>query len=100
MYYCCIVNNCMLNSIYYWTNSLSLSLQVKHVVIELPVGCTKQTLGFSIRGGAEHGIGIYVSYVDICSVAERHGIRPGDHILSVNGVSFERIPHEQAAQVH
>ena len=67
--------------------------------MELPPGGGKKTLGFSIRGGAEHGIGIYVSYVDISSVAERHGLRPGDHILGVNGVSFQRIPHDQAAQV-
>lgn len=56
-------------------------------------------LGLSIRGGAEHGIGIYVSGVEVNSLAERQGLSQGDHILSVNGVSFTRIPHSQAAEV-
>ncbi len=56
-------------------------------------------LGFSIRGGAEHGIGIYVSYVDVESVAEKCGLVPGDQILSVNGHSFDKISHSDAAKV-
>ena len=57
------------------------------------------SLGFSIRGGAEHGIGIYVSYVDVDSVAERQGLVPGDQILSVNGLSFRKITHSEAVKV-
>ena len=56
-------------------------------------------LGFSIRGGAEHGIGIYVSYVDVDSVAERAGLIPGDQILGVNGHSFLKASHADAAKV-
>jgi hypothetical protein len=61
---------------------------------ESPVG-----LGFSIRGGLEHGIGIYVSYVEVDSLADRQGLVPGDQILSVNGVSFMKLSHEEAAKV-
>lgn len=32
-------------------------------------------LGISIRGGAEHGLGIYISMVDPASVADLHGIQ-------------------------
>ena len=32
-------------------------------------------LGISIRGGAEHGLGIYVSVVDQASLADLHGIQ-------------------------
>ena len=31
-------------------------------------------LGISIRGGAEHGLAIYVSAVDPASLADLHGI--------------------------
>ena len=33
-----------------------------------------QELGISIRGGAEHGLGIYVSAVEGGSVAEAYGV--------------------------
>ena len=32
-------------------------------------------LGISIRGGSEHGLGVYVSKVDEASVAEAYGIK-------------------------
>ena len=58
-----------------------------------------ESLGFSIRGGAEHGIGIYVSYVDVKSLAERQGLVPGDQLISVNGIPFQKIFHDEAAKV-
>lgn len=33
-----------------------------------------QNLGISIRGGAEHGLGIYISTVEEGSVAETYGV--------------------------
>lgn len=56
--------------------------------------------GFSIRGGAEHGIGVYVSYVDVGSLAERQGLVPGDMLVSVNGTSFHKVPHSEAVKVN
>ncbi|ELT89862.1 hypothetical protein CAPTEDRAFT_82749, partial [Capitella teleta] len=56
-------------------------------------------LGFSIRGGLEHGIGIYASYVEVDSLADRQGLVPGDQILSLNGVSFMKISHDEAAKL-
>ena len=32
-------------------------------------------LGIFIRGGAEHGLGIYISHVDDGSVAETNGLK-------------------------
>ena len=32
-------------------------------------------LGISIRGGAEHGLGIYISQVEDGSVGEAHGLK-------------------------
>ena len=72
--------------------------RTKRIHLEQPSN-HKESLGFSIRGGAEHGIGIYVSYVDVDSLAERHRLVPGDQILSVNGVPFQKIFHEEAAKV-
>lgn len=34
-----------------------------------------QELGISIRGGAEHGLGIYISAVEERSVAEVYGVQ-------------------------
>ena len=34
-------------------------------------------LGISIRGGSEHGLGIYISKVEEASVAEAYGIKVG-----------------------
>lgn len=56
-------------------------------------------LGLSIRGGAEHGLGIYVSSVDENSVADRHGLLPGDQIVAVNGISFKHITNKEAVKV-
>lgn len=56
-------------------------------------------LGFSIRGGSEHGVGIYVSLVEPDSSAEREGLRVGDQILTVNGLDFEKVTHIAAVQV-
>ena len=56
-------------------------------------------LGFSIRGGREHNLGIYVSHVDSLSLAERCGLLVGDQITDVNGISFESITHSSAVLV-
>ncbi|KAF4074285.1 hypothetical protein AMELA_G00237790 [Ameiurus melas] len=55
-------------------------------------------LGFSIRGGAEHGVGIYVSLVEPGSSAEREGLRVGDQIIRVNDVVFDRVTHGDAVK--
>ncbi|XP_053466799.1 whirlin [Ictalurus furcatus] len=56
-------------------------------------------LGFSIRGGAEHGVGIYVSLIEPGSSAEREGLRVGDQIIRVNDVVFDRVTHGEAVKV-
>ena len=40
------------------------------------------------RGGAEHGLGIYVSHVEIGSEALLQGLRTGDQILKVEFKKF------------
>ncbi|XP_014163611.1 whirlin [Geospiza fortis] len=64
-----------------------------------PRGSAHEGLGFSIRGGAEHGVGIYVSLVEPGSLAEREGLRVGDQILGVNGKSLDRVTHAEAVKV-
>ncbi|XP_028319019.1 whirlin isoform X3 [Gouania willdenowi] len=56
-------------------------------------------LGFSIRGGSEHGVGIYVSLVEPGSLAEREGLRVGDQIMKVNDKVFEKVTHAEAVKV-
>ncbi|XP_056602282.1 whirlin [Triplophysa dalaica] len=56
-------------------------------------------LGFSIRGGSEHGVGIYVSLVEPGSSAEREGLRVGDQIIKVNNIVFDRVTHGEAVKV-
>ena len=45
-----------------------------HLQVTVMVDSGKE-LGISIRGGSEHGLGIYVSKVDEASVAEAYGIK-------------------------
>lgn len=55
-------------------------------------------LGISIRGGIEHGLGIYISSVEADSVAESYGLKVGDQVLEVNGLSFLGVVHSDAAK--
>ncbi|XP_023079526.2 whirlin isoform X3 [Piliocolobus tephrosceles] len=55
-------------------------------------------LGFSIRGGSEHGVGIYVSLVEPGSLAEKEGLQVGDQILRVNDKSLARVTHAEAVK--
>lgn len=59
----------------------------------------QEGLGFSIRGGVEHGTGIYVSLVEPGSLAEEEGLRVGDQILKANGQSLDRVSHSEAVKV-
>ncbi|XP_073446935.1 whirlin isoform X1 [Dendrobates tinctorius] len=58
----------------------------------------QEGLGFSIRGGVEHGIGIYVSLVEPGSLAETEGLKIGDQILKANGRSLDRVTHSEAVK--
>ncbi|KAK3714538.1 hypothetical protein QZH41_003883 [Actinostola sp. cb2023] len=66
--------------------------RVNLVVESTPAGF----IGFTLRGGAEYGLGIYVSGVDVGSLAEQSGFRVGDQILDVNGKNFENVKHKEA----
>ncbi|XP_072293584.1 PDZ domain-containing protein 7a [Eucyclogobius newberryi] len=56
-------------------------------------------LGFSVRGGSEHGLGVFVSKVDDDSSAAQAGLRVGDKLVEVNGVSMESITMSSAVKV-
>ena len=55
--------------------------------------------GFSIRGGSEHGLGIFVSWIEPGSNAEKCGLQVGDQILKANDTSFTNINHYDAVTV-
>ncbi|XP_013879454.1 whirlin, partial [Austrofundulus limnaeus] len=56
-------------------------------------------LGFSIRGGSEHGVGIYVSLVEPGSSAQREGLRVGDQIVAANDMVLDSVTHVDAVKV-
>ena len=56
--------------------------------------------GFNIRGGSEHGTGVFVSWVEPESNSHRSGLQVGDQILKANETSFENISHHDAVQVY
>ncbi|XP_037546878.1 PDZ domain-containing protein 7-like [Nematolebias whitei] len=56
-------------------------------------------LGFSVRGGSEHGLGIFVSKVEDDSTAEEAGLLVGDKLVEVNGISLESITMSSAVKV-
>ncbi|KAH0623804.1 hypothetical protein JD844_006932 [Phrynosoma platyrhinos] len=60
---------------------------------------TDGKLGFSVRGGSEHGLGIFVSKVEEGSSAEQAGLCVGDKITEVNSVSLENITMGSAVKV-
>lgn len=60
---------------------------------------SKGEAGFSVRGGSESGIGIFVSWVDPGSSADRNGLQVGDQILMVNDISFNSINRYDAVKV-
>uniref|UniRef100_A0A670JMP4 Whirlin n=1 Tax=Podarcis muralis TaxID=64176 RepID=A0A670JMP4_PODMU len=60
----------------------------------------QEGLGFSIRGGSEHGVGIYVSLVEPGSLAEKEGLRVGDQILKVNDKPLDKVTHAEAVKVN
>uniref|UniRef100_A0A3B4ZMZ8 PDZ domain-containing protein 7 n=1 Tax=Stegastes partitus TaxID=144197 RepID=A0A3B4ZMZ8_9TELE len=55
-------------------------------------------LGFSVRGGSEHGLGIFVSKVED-DIAVMAGLTVGDKLVEVNGVSLESITMSSAVKV-
>ncbi|KAM4730161.1 PDZ domain-containing protein 7a [Anableps anableps] len=56
-------------------------------------------LGFSVRGGSEHGLGIFVSKVEDKSTAAQAGLTVGDKLVEVNGISLESITMSSAVKV-
>ncbi|XP_030604200.1 PDZ domain-containing protein 7a [Archocentrus centrarchus] len=56
-------------------------------------------LGFSVRGGSEHGLGIFVSKVEDDSPAAHTGLTVGDKLVEVNGISLESITMSSAVKV-
>lgn len=55
----------------------------------------KGSLGFSIKGGSEHGIPVVVSEIERIGRSEIH---LGDELISVNGTNLQGVSHEDAVQ--
>ncbi|XP_063880346.1 DNA translocase FtsK 1-like isoform X2 [Scylla paramamosain] len=55
-----------------------------------------QGFGFSIKGGREAGIGVYVSRVEQGGPAWRAGLRPGDLLLAADNTNFSSVTHAEA----
>ncbi|KAJ8298576.1 hypothetical protein KUTeg_022636 [Tegillarca granosa] len=67
-------------------------------VVELPK--TEEGLGFNVMGGKEQNSPIYISRIIPDGVADRHGgLKRGDQLMSVNGVSVEGEHHEKAVEL-
>ncbi|CAF94887.1 unnamed protein product, partial [Tetraodon nigroviridis] len=58
-----------------------------------------RSLGLMIRGGAEYGLGIYITGVDPGSAAHAGALKVGEQILEVNGQSFMVISHDEAVHI-
>ena len=86
--------------IYYLYFVIVLLLFLRLLVIQFNCGADK--LGFSIVGGkrSAHGdMPIFINKVDAVSAAGKDGqLRARDEILSVNGMSFTDLTHDEAAK--
>lgn len=60
---------------------------------------SKGETGFTVRGGSESGIGVFVSWINPGSSADKSGLQVGDQILKINETSFESISHYDAIEV-
>lgn len=75
------------------------SLSKQHLLTVCIERIRRKPLGFSIRGGKEMSLGIYISNVDEGSPAHAAGMSIGDQIIEVNRINFEWISHESAVIV-
>lgn len=67
-------------------------------IVELPK--TDEGLGFNVMGGREQNSPIYISRIIPGGVADRNGgLKRGDQLLAVNGVSVEGENHEKAVDL-
>merc|ERR1712083_629455 len=67
-------------------------------VVELPK--TEEGLGFNVMGGKEQNSPIYISRIIPNGVADRDGgLKRGDQLLAVNGISVEGENHEKAVDL-
>ncbi|XP_072159723.1 uncharacterized protein [Bemisia tabaci] len=62
-------------------------------------GAAQPSLGFSIRGGHEHGTGFFISAVENGSEAHSQGLKVGDQIIRVNGFPVEDATHRELLQL-
>ncbi|XP_014280394.1 whirlin isoform X2 [Halyomorpha halys] len=60
---------------------------------------TSAKLGFSIRGGKEHGTGFFVTAVEPNSEAFKQGLMVGDQIIRINGFPVEDATHKEVLQL-
>ncbi|GFO45005.1 harmonin [Plakobranchus ocellatus] len=58
-----------------------------------------ESLGFAVRGGYEHGVGIFVTDVAPGSQADRQGLKIGDEIVRVNGFTISEAVHDDVLRL-
>ncbi|XP_028411176.1 harmonin-like isoform X2 [Dendronephthya gigantea] len=58
-----------------------------------------ESLGFGIRGGKEHGVGVYISSVIRGSRSDIAGLKPGDEILLINGFMITESTHSEVVNL-
>jgi predicted metalloprotease with PDZ domain len=80
----------------YLSNDVQLPYFERTVTLKVEKG---KRLGLVIRGGAEYGLGIFISGVDKGSLSDQSGLCIGDQILSVNGIDFLHITHSDAVKL-
>ena len=90
-------SNPSLNSLSLRTRSNSPSTLEKKLIT-----LTKEEsngLGFTLRGGVEHGLGHFISAVEQGSVAWKQGLRPGDQIVTIGGLSLVGATHKEVVSL-
>eukprot|EP00794_Sanderia_malayensis_P015946 gene15946-17549_t len=68
-------------------------------VVKLKRENKQSGFGFSVRGGAENGLGIFVSSVEEDSIAEKKNLMVGDQIIKLNEHNFQNIESGKAVQI-
>ncbi|XP_041121713.1 rap guanine nucleotide exchange factor 6-like isoform X13 [Polyodon spathula] len=79
--------------------NIACAAKAKWRQITLQKPSRESPLYFSLLGGSEKGLGIFIESVEPGSKAAEAGLKRGDQIMEINGQNFENIANAKAVEI-
>ncbi|MBN3279016.1 RPGF6 factor, partial [Polyodon spathula] len=79
--------------------NIACAAKAKWRQVTLQKPSRESPLYFSLLGGSEKGLGIFVESVEPGSKAAEAGLKRGDQIMEINGQNFENIANAKAVEI-